>query len=71
GKYTVIARFAGSKAYYGSSAVTALVVGEAAPTATAEAASVAQAPVELYIAISTAAIIATIVIIGLLMLRKR
>ncbi|MGB9915437.1 MAG: PQQ-binding-like beta-propeller repeat protein [Candidatus Bathyarchaeales archaeon] len=70
GKYTVIARFAGSKAYYGSSAETALIVGEA-PAATAEATPAPQAPVETYFAISTVAIIAAVILVGLLILRKR
>ncbi|MEM4244489.1 MAG: hypothetical protein QXP44_06820, partial [Candidatus Bathyarchaeia archaeon] len=70
GKYTVIAKFAGSKAYYGSSAETALIVGEA-PAATAEATPAPQAPVETYFAISTVAIIAAIAIVGILILRKR
>ncbi|MEM2999270.1 MAG: hypothetical protein QXX34_01945 [Candidatus Bathyarchaeia archaeon] len=70
GKYTVIARFAGSKAYYGSSAETALIVGEAPPT-TAEATPAPQAPVETYFAISTVAIIAAVILVGLLILRKR
>ncbi|MGB9842267.1 MAG: PQQ-binding-like beta-propeller repeat protein, partial [Candidatus Bathyarchaeales archaeon] len=52
GEYTVIARFAGSEAYYGSSAETAIYVEEA-PPATPEATPAPQAPVETYFAIST------------------
>jgi len=70
GKYTVIARFAGSKAYYGSSAETSIIVGEA-PAATVEATPAPEAPVETYFAISTIAIIVAIAIVGLLLLRKR
>jgi hypothetical protein len=70
GKYTVIARFAGSKAYYGSSAETSIIVGEA-PAATVEATPAPEAPVETYFAISTIAIIVAIAIVGLLILRKR
>jgi outer membrane protein assembly factor BamB len=71
GKYTIIASFAGSKAYYGSHAKTAINVEEA-PAATPEPTPVPQAPVETYFAVSTIAIIAAIVIgFALLLLRKR
>ncbi|MEM2968469.1 MAG: hypothetical protein QXJ76_04080 [Candidatus Bathyarchaeia archaeon] len=70
GKYTVIARFAGSESYYGSSAETAIYVEEA-PPATPETTATPQAPVETYFAISTVAIIVAVVLVGLLILRKR
>lgn len=70
GEYTVIARFAGSESYFGSSAETAIVVEEA-PSATPEATTAPQAPVETYLAVSTIAIIVAIVIVGFLILRKR
>ncbi|MEM3377726.1 MAG: PQQ-binding-like beta-propeller repeat protein [Candidatus Bathyarchaeia archaeon] len=67
GKYTVIARFAGSESYYGSSAETAIYVEEAPPEAT----PAPQAPVETYIAVSTVAIIIAIAVAVVLLLRKR
>ncbi|MGB9842031.1 MAG: hypothetical protein ACPLKZ_04810 [Candidatus Bathyarchaeales archaeon] len=70
GKYTVIARFDGTKAYYGSHAETAFVVEEAPPPPP-EPTPQPQAPVETYFAISTIAIIIAIVIVGILLLRKR
>ena len=71
GKYTIIATFEGSKAYYGSSAETAINVEEA-PAATPAPTPVPQAPVETYFAVSTIAIIITIIIgFALLLLRKR
>lgn len=70
GEYTVIARFAGSESYYGSSAETAIYVEEA-PPATPEATPTPQAPVETYFAISTIAIIIAIAVAVVLLLRKR
>ncbi|MCW4007124.1 MAG: carboxypeptidase-like regulatory domain-containing protein [Candidatus Bathyarchaeota archaeon] len=72
GEYTVIARFPGSKAYYGSFAKTAIYVEEAplAPAATPTPASMTDTYV---LGLGSAAIVA-IVVIGLiliLMLRKR
>ena len=74
GKYTVIATFAGSKAYYGSNDQTAFVVDEAAATPTphpTQTTSVA----DLYLVPGIIGIIIAIVIVGavlaLLMLRKR
>jgi outer membrane protein assembly factor BamB len=72
GKYTVIATFQGSNAYYPSSSQAAIGVDEQiqpTPTETQDAATMP--PFELYFVISTIAIIATVVVIGLLMLRKR
>ena len=73
GKYTVIASFPGSKAYYGSFAETAVQVEDAPPSdpePTPQAASVA----DMYLVPSTIGIIVAIVVVGLilvLMLRKR
>ncbi|MEM4733342.1 MAG: hypothetical protein QXD70_02310 [Candidatus Bathyarchaeia archaeon] len=73
GKYTVIATFAGSKAYYGSSAETALYVEEAPPPTpppTPPPASIA----DIYFIPAVVGIIVAIVVVGLviiLMLRKR
>jgi len=73
GKYTVIATFAGSKAYYGSYDQTAFVVDEAAATPTphpTQAASVA----DLYLVPGIIGIIIAIVVVGaviILALRKR
>ncbi|MEM2108676.1 MAG: PQQ-binding-like beta-propeller repeat protein, partial [Candidatus Bathyarchaeia archaeon] len=69
GKYTVIAEFKGSKAYWGSYAETAIYV-EDAPPATPPPTPPPQAPVETYFVVSTAAIIIAIAIIGALMIRK-
>ncbi|MEM3377585.1 MAG: hypothetical protein QW674_01400 [Candidatus Bathyarchaeia archaeon] len=70
GEYTIIARFAGSKAYYGSYAETAVFIAEAPPP-TPEATPAPQAPVETYFAISTIAIIVAIAVVGVLLLRKK
>ncbi|MEM2130840.1 MAG: hypothetical protein QXZ70_09605, partial [Candidatus Bathyarchaeia archaeon] len=69
GKYTVIATFAGSESYYGSSAETAIYIEEA-PQPTPEATPAPQASVETYIAISTVAIIIAIAA-AVILLRKR
>jgi hypothetical protein len=70
GKYTVIATFEGSGAYYGSYAESAITVSEA-PAATAEPTPVPQAPVETYFTASTVAIIAAIAIVAIILLKKR
>jgi outer membrane protein assembly factor BamB len=73
GTYQIIATFAGSSAYYRSTATTYLTAGEALTQPT-EQPLVASPPTEMYFAISTAAIIAAIAIIGaiiILVLRKR
>jgi len=73
GKYTVIATFAGSKAYYGSSATTAFAVDEAVPTPTPEPTQPPSAA-DLYFIPGVIGIIITIIIVGavlLLALRKR
>jgi hypothetical protein len=73
GSYTVIATFAGSQSYYGSSAESSFVASAAPPTASPYPV-VNLPPTEMYFAISTVAIIIAIAIIGaliMLMLRKR
>jgi len=73
GKYTVIASFAGSEAYYGSFAETAVSVKEA-PTATPEPTPTPASASELYLVPGIAGIIVAIAVVGaliMLMLRKR
>jgi len=73
GSYTVIASFAGSGSYYGSSAQTYFYASSPAPTASPYPV-VNLPPTETYFIISTVAIIIAIAIIGaliMLMLRKR
>ena len=73
GTYQIIATFAGSSSYYRSTATTYLTVGDS-PTQPTEQPIVASPPTEMYFAISTAAIIAAIAIIGaivILVLRKK
>jgi hypothetical protein len=73
GKYTVIATFAGTNAYWPSSAQSAFAVDLAAPTASPYP-QVVLPPTEMYFAISTVAIIIAIAIVGLVLLmqlRKR
>jgi hypothetical protein len=70
GKYTVIATFEGSGAYYGSYAETAINVEEA-PQPTPTATPVPQEPVGTYFTVSTVLIIAAIAIVAFLILRRR
>jgi hypothetical protein len=73
GTYQIIATFAGSNSYGSSHALTYMAIDDAASTPSPYPVTV-QPPTEMYFAISTAAIIATISIIGaliMLMLRKR
>jgi hypothetical protein len=70
GSYTVIATFAGSNGYYGSSAETSFYAGSPAPTASPYP-TVNLPPTETYFIISTVAIIIAIAIATILMLRKR
>jgi len=74
GSYTVTATFAGSQAYYGSSAETSFYTSAAPPTASPYPV-VNLPPTETYFAISTVAIIIAIAIVGavlaMLMRRKR
>ena len=69
GSYTVIASFAGSNSYYPSSAESSFVVNSALPTASPYP-TITVPSTEMYFAASTVAIIAVMVIIGALMLRK-
>jgi hypothetical protein len=70
GSYTVIATFAGSQSYYGTSAETSFYAGSPAPTASPYP-TVNLPPTETYFIISTVAIIIAIAIATILMLRKR
>jgi hypothetical protein len=73
GTYQITATFKGSASYGGSFGQTYMGVSDAAPTASPYPVAV-QPPTEMYFALSTAAIIITIVIIGaliMLMFRKR
>jgi hypothetical protein len=73
GKYTVIASFAGSGSYYGSSAETALAVNEA-PTSTPEPTPMPASLADIYFLPMSIITIIAIVVIGIvliLMLRKR
>jgi hypothetical protein len=69
GDYTVIANFAGTQSYYGSSADTYFYASAPAPTASPYPV-VNLPPTEMYFTISTVAIIIAIAIVGLLILRK-
>jgi outer membrane protein assembly factor BamB len=72
GKYTVIATFAGTNAYYGSSAETSFAVDEAPATAAPTETPVSIA--DLYFLPAIAGLLIAIVVVGLLtilMLRKR
>jgi len=69
GKYTVVANFAGSNSYWGSSAESAFTVYAAASTPTSS-----QSTIESYFIPAVVAIILVVIIIGILimlMLRKR
>ena len=73
GKYTVVARFAGSESYYGSYAETAFTV-DAAPPAPATPPETPPSMTDTYIAYAAAAIIASVAIVGAILaivLRKR
>ena len=73
GKYTIIASFKGSKAYYGSYAQTAINV-ESAPTPTPEPTPTPASVADMYFAPAVIGIIVAIVVVGIviiLMLRKR
>jgi hypothetical protein len=72
GKYIVIARFDGSKAYYGSHAETAIYVEEAPPTTAT--APPAESIADIYFVPAVIGIIVVIIvatIINILVLRKR
>jgi len=73
GKYTIMASFEGSGAYYGSFAETAINVEEA-PSATPEPTSPPASAADLYLVPGIVGIIVAIVVVGaviVLMLRKR
>jgi hypothetical protein len=73
GTYKVIATFAGSKAYWGSHDATAIVVGEAAATATPMP-TPAPTAADLYFVPAVVAIIVAILLVGvviILVLKKR
>ena len=73
GSYTVIASFAGSESYWPSYAESSFAVSNPTPTASPSQ-QITLPPTETYFAISTAAIIIAIAIVGLLIvlvLRKR
>jgi len=74
GKYTVIATFAGSNAYYGSSAETAFAVDDATATPTPQALQT-QSAADLYLVPGIIGIIVAIIVVGLvlalLLLKKR
>jgi hypothetical protein len=71
GTYQIIATFAGTKSYYGSSTTTYLTVGEAPPTPAEPQPLPAQLPLDMYLLYATVAIIVAIAIVGLLILRKK
>ncbi|HEX9262438.1 MAG TPA: PQQ-binding-like beta-propeller repeat protein, partial [Candidatus Bathyarchaeia archaeon] len=73
GKYTVYASFQGSKSYYPSHAETAFVVNPAPePIDNTDTTNVpTEPPLDLYLAVATALIIAAIAVVGILLLRKR
>jgi len=73
GKYTVMATFAGSESYWPSYAESSFAVSNPTPTAS-PIQQISLPPTETYFAISTAAIIIAIAIVGLLIIlviRKR
>ena len=73
GDYIVIANFAGSEAYYSSNAETHFTASAPAPTASPYP-TVNLPPTEIYLAVSTIAIIVAIAIVGfviVIQLRKR
>jgi hypothetical protein len=75
GNYTIIATFAGSGAYYGSSADTYVYASAPPATPGPTATPVSQATTQSYIMIGVIAIIVVIIIIGailaMLLLRKK
>ncbi len=73
GKYTLVASYAGSQSYWGSSTETAFAVSEAVAATSPPTFSGNTAPAEMYYAIagSTIAIIVAIAIVGILLLRRR
>jgi hypothetical protein len=74
GTYQIIATFAGSKAYSGSSAMTYLAVGEAAatptPATTPVSASAIVSAIMTYVLAAAIAIIIVLIIVAMIILRK-
>lgn len=74
GSYSLIARFAGSESYYGSSSSTYFYASEAPillPTATTQASTMTMGDLLPYMAASVIVIIAAIAIVGLIIIKKR
>jgi hypothetical protein len=74
GKYTIVARFAGSQAYYGSFTETAIKVDEAVQAATPEATQAPTSIADQYFLPMSIGMIAAIAVVGaivVLMLRKK
>jgi hypothetical protein len=75
GSYTIIATFAGSGAYYGSSADTYIYAGPApatpAPTAAPVTGLASQSSLTLGIAVAVIVILIAIAIVGILLLRRK
>ncbi len=71
GKYSVIAKFAGTESYWSSFAETALSVDEAQQATPTQPPQVNLPPTEMYFAVSTAAIIVAIAVATILLLRKK
>ena len=74
GQYTIVAAFEGTKSYYGSTAETAINVGDA-PTATPQPTQAATTMADLYLLPGIVGIIVAIAVVGivlaLLVIRKR
>ncbi len=71
GKYTVIARFAGSESYWPSYAQTAFGVAEAPEETTIEQPKIVLPPIEMYVLGTGVAIIIAVAIATLLIIKKR
>ena len=71
GKYTIIANFAGTHSYWPSYAETAMNVLDAPTPTQTGTETIVMPPFEMYLAIATVAIIAAIVIVGILLLKKK
>jgi len=74
GKYTIVARFAGSKAYYGSYSEAAITVDEITTPATPQPTQAPASLADQYLLPATGGIIAAIAVVGaivVLMLRKK
>jgi len=71
GNFTVVASFAGSNSYYGSTAESSFVVGPAPATQAPYPPAQELPPFETYLAIAVIAIIVALAVTTLLLLRKR